>query len=217
MAFRVYRAAFEYRGEFGRSMVNVLHFGGDDAILPVDDLNAKKLADKLAAGALVTRWRGLLDASQTFDRVVVTEMLPEDDTGIPEAGEATVSLAGTMAVTGDLPAELCAVVNKHTGIPKRYARGWWFMPPAQTELATAGGNFLSTSTYMVNINALIAELGHWNKGGSAWGETVAWGDATWGLGVYSRTRHNKGLANYFFHCNAYSVATKPHWLRSRAK
>lgn len=212
MAFRVYRAAFEYRVG-GRTMVNALHIGGDDAPLSSDQ-NAQDLAEKLAAGGIVTAWRGLLDASARFDRIVVSEMLPSITTDIPESGLAVVDLGGTAAFSQNLPLELCGVMRVATGIAKRYARGHWFLPPLSDESNTAATVIDTTGSYWTAMGALKTELGHWNRSGSAWGGT-GWPDASWGIGVYSRTRHNLSAPTWFFHANAYSFTNKAHFLRSR--
>lgn len=213
MAFRTYRAALEYRVG-GRTMVNVLHFGGDDGFLATNSLDAQDLAEKLAGGGLVVAWRGLLDAAARMDRVVVSEMLPSTSTDVPESGAATIDAAGTAAFSQNLPLELCGLMNIHTGIAKRYARGHWFLPPLSDESNTASTVIDVSGSYWSKMGDLKTELGHWNKGGSAW-STGGWDDPSWGLGVYSRRRHNLGAATWFFHAKSYTFNTKAHFLRSR--
>lgn len=209
MAFRVYRAAFNYRSEFGVRCANILHFGGDDSSLDWSPTTAQGLADHVGSGGLVTMWRDMLDSSQVFDDVTVTEMLPHGSTALPGSGIHLVNAAGTAAWTGDLPAQMCGLIAIKTGIPKRYARGWWFMPPIQSEAHTAAGKILTTSDYWVSLQNVVTELGHWNKNGSAFPA------GSWGVGVYSRTRHNQGVSPFFFHAVGYKTVNDVHWLRSR--
>jgi hypothetical protein len=211
MADRFYRVALQSTVH-GQQIVNTLHFFGDDAALDFTPLTAQGLADKLGSTtSFTTTYGALIAVSGTFDDIVVTQMLAVGDTAVPEYGLHHVGITGGLSDgVNPVPDPLCGVLTLKTGVPRRGASGRMFLPPLcvqsnmTDELLAAG--------YKINVQNFVDELGHWNKNGSRWATS---GSSSWGIGVYSKTRRDRGEPNFAYHVVGYRINNAVTWLRSR--
>jgi hypothetical protein len=210
VAFRTYRAAFRStRGTV--DFVNTLHFGGDDAALDFSPLTAQGLADKLATDAnLLAAYKGILGTGYTYQDVTVREMLNVGDTSVPDQGAHTVAAAGTMSEsTPQPPGAMTLILAIKTNAAVRSGHGYLALPSPPRGDVMSFGSWIQSGTYWTNVQALIAELGHWNKGGSRWSGT------SWGVGIYSKTRRAAGASSYFFSAVSYQARPNIRWRESR--
>jgi hypothetical protein len=214
MADRFFQVAVHYTVG-GQHMESTFCIFGDDSDLDFTPMNAQGLADKLGGNAdFTTAWKNLLVASDALDDVTVRELVAPGGSDIPSEGSHHVGLSGTRSFGGSaLPLEVCAILGIHTDAAIRSGRGYFHLPPARSTTTMNGSTadqFNLSDAYWTAANALLAEMGHWNNGGSHWDT-----GSSWGVGVYSRTRRARGISTFAFHAVSYSLPNSVKWLRSR--
>jgi hypothetical protein len=138
--------------------------------------------------------------------VVRSEEVPGSGV-LPTEGFHSVGLQGNLAVLeGDLPRELVALVNIHTNVGSRSARGYITLP------GPYGEGYLTLKQW----------AGAYATAGHAFAAKL---DDSFSLGtvqaadvhpvVYSRTRRLKGFAPWTFRVTSGTFNLRPHWRRSR--
>jgi hypothetical protein len=215
MAFRVYRAALRST-KAGTQFINTLHFGGDDGVLDFSPLTAQGLADKLGGDAdFKAAYKGVLGSGYTFQDVTVREMLNVGDTSIPDQGAHTVNEGGAMSESTPVPPQsMTLILAIKTNAAVRSGHGYIALPSPPRGDVMNQNLWATSGVYWTNVQALIAELGHWNAGGSHW--SIGGIDPTsWGLGIYSATRRARGASEYFFHAVSYQARPDIRWRSSR--
>ena len=126
---------------------------------------------------------------------------------IPVEAFRSVSSAGLLAVAeADLPRELVAIVNIHTGVGSRSARGYITLCGPYGEGYMTGKSW--AGTYATAGHAFADLLEDSFQLGQANPSTV-------NPVVYSRTRRIRGQSPFTFRVTGATFNTKPHWLRSR--
>jgi hypothetical protein len=196
------RVAFRSQLNRGPICVNVMHFSAAQLTSPFDPTTTATDID----ARLTTEYRAMLTTVDTLLDITVTDM--GDDPGGPLQYVLVKNVAGTRP-TGDgfLDAAECAMISLSTAVPKRYARGRLFCPPAFNSTAlAAGGTFAPANAYWLACVAFAAKL-H-----SSW--TV--GANTYTPGIWSQTRFAGGFTPFFFATTGAIVKNQQHWLRSRA-
>lgn len=200
---RIYRITFVCAHSNGALAEPSLHYQTD--LNPLEDEPDPGDVANDIWGHFNTAFRNCLHSETTVLRIDAREeVLPPD---IGAAGTHGVNLPGTgFTGTVGLPHALCAVVNRHTGVASRSARGWFHMPSPLQQTCVAGDVW--GSTYETTLDALAALLD----------DTIAFG----GIGtghynpvVYSRTRHGRGLTPYAWKVTAGVKNRQPKFLRSR--
>lgn len=196
------RAAFRSKHTAsGALCLNVLHFELDAFTSPPDYQRAAVDIDAW----LGQKWRDMNPSTYTVADLTVTSV---DIPGEP-LGQGTVfyNFAGSRTVADeDLSKGLCAVANLVTGVPKRWARGRLFAPPALASInASAGGNWNAVDTYLINNLAFYTAL--------LSPHTV--GNNTYTTSVFSPTQLALGNAKPWNPVLGISSDGKQHFLRSR--
>lgn len=157
---------------------------------------------------LGSEYHGLIPTSWTLHDLTVTEetypganpaqaILPLEVTGLRSTPDTYLSPG------------LCPLLRLSTAVPKRYARGHMFMPPAISSNTVGSNGVWSTNagSYAFLVDAFAAKLQQSFTGSSG---------SDYGSIVFSRTRVAQNATPYMF--QVLSVTRKPeqHFLRSRA-
>jgi hypothetical protein len=195
----------------GVQLVNTLHYAESKGTGGGDNASADEVRDNVAAG-LKDLYRAMLPTDATLDEIIVRSEVRDPAQDVPEQSQLTVGQAGTRTiVTNQLPKSICVLATIRTNAPVRGGIGRVFLPAP--------------------VEASWLDAGSWSSGittnsGSPWKQFMDAAIATqsWGtinqhdlpLVVYSRTRHRRGDANYWFAASGYVIRSQPHWLRSRA-
>lgn len=184
-----------------------LHYQTD---LPAGDpLASEPSPNDVAQGAwgvFGQELRNTVPAGVVFHEVVAAEEVLKPDIGA--AGGYTIGdLPGTLTGSGSGPAALSAVVNLHTELRSRSARGWvkLFSPIATTTYVT-GSTW--AAAYMTLARAFAAKLDDSFNIGAVIITTVH-------PVIYSRTRHERGNTPYVFRVTNATVNPQVRWQRSR--
>jgi hypothetical protein len=151
-----------------------------------------------------------LNVTPTRVNVVGLQVRSEELPGsgqLPAEGFRNVGQDGLLAVLeDDLPRELVAIVNLHTGVGSRSARGYMTLSGPYSE-----GHLTDKSwagTYATEGHAFADLLDDSFQLGSIQPAQV-------NPVVYSRTRRIRQLTPYTFRVTKATFNTRPHWLRSR--
>jgi len=208
MASKLWKVAYRARLGTGATCDSIFHaVDGTEAL--ESSSSAHEVADAVDA-RLSSFYLSVLDVNASLLDITATEVVTPGSGDVPAQYAKTKNSAG-LRTAGDneLPNELCALIQLRTDAAVRGAHGWTFAPPAKNSSALASGGVFSTShAYYTGTNDLGQRLqDNWSTG------TVIIHD--WEFVIYSRTRHARGLDNYWFSIIGFNVPTKPHWLRSR--
>lgn len=196
------RAAFKSHNSVrNQDIVNVLHFEADTLSSPADYTG---LATDIA-NHFKTQYLAFLTSAATFQNVTVTN---EDYPSAPVGqGVANVNAAGTRnPVDQKLDPNDCALLSWHTGVPKRYARGWMFCPPALDSSSLMATNLFDPA--LAYGQAVIAFSGLYTTGFTV-------GSTSYTPIIFSRSQVKKGLSPYQFRVTGGTWDQKQHWLRKR--
>jgi hypothetical protein len=209
VATKYYRCALEYTLG-SQLMVNTFSVMGDSATHFSGADDAQALADFIGGNSSFTgAWQGVTPSAMSIDQLLVTEMLSPTDTALPEVGSHSIGINGTLGGADvQVPDSLCCVLTLRTNAHIRSGHGRMFLPPVHHADWISGQ--LVTSGYGALVDALIAELGHWNEGGTRWGIPGGWG-----IAVYSRTRRSRAIEPPAFWVTGYTRHDQLTWLRSR--
>jgi hypothetical protein len=140
-----------------------------------------------------------------IDELVVAEQVVAPAIGA--AGVHTVNADGLGSVgDGDLPRALVPLINLHTAVASRSARGWQFLACPMDTAKLVDGQW--TSGFLGSLNGYAGNLNDSFDLGALLPTHV-------NPVVYSRTRHQGGAAPYTFRITSATASTRPHWLRSR--
>jgi hypothetical protein len=152
-----------------------------------------------------------LDA--TIDTVTAREELAATDTSIPEEHVKNVGLAGTRDASGyEVSGALCGMIKKATGAPVRGGTGRLFAPPVFRASELDAGGFDPSGNYHPALDNMSGDM----EGSlTGVGSVLGVGGSTLDPVVYSKTRRNRGDANWFFQITGCPVSTRQHWLESR--
>lgn len=196
------RAAFRSHHTVDLALaVNVIHVELDAFTSPPDYHQAAVDIDAWLGQA----WRNMVSTSYTVDDLTVTSVdIPGQPLG---QGLVTYGLPGARTTADeDLSKGLCRVSTLKSAVPKRYARGRIFYPPALAlSNASTGGGWSNASNYNATTGAfLTALLAPHNAGNN-----------TYSAAVYSRTQHAQGNAKPWYTIIGASTDNKQHFLRSR--
>lgn len=206
---RTWRATIQ-SNLYGREIANVFHVKSDPIPL-ADDRSATDTADDIWDW-LGTAYKAVLATEGTVETVTVVEDVLDPTVTLPATAQKVINEAGTLSTPNNLPVELTMHMKFTTGVPLRGAVGGMFLPPplASTFLSSDGLQFLTSGSYWSAAGTLAATF----LAGADWdGVTTPAGHHS--LIVYSRTRRQRGEANYFFDVNAAVRNPFPTWLRSR--
>lgn len=154
---------------------------------------------------LETKYFAMVPVSYDLDDLTVTGIaIPGQPLG---QGIEVVPGTGFRAVSDEgLSAGLCEVAALHTGIPKRWARGRMFLPPALSTVEVgANGTWHDTDPYMVACKAFMDLVVRPNNVGNN----------TYSLVVYSPHQLLLQNAKPWNTVVGYSMDGKQHFLRSR--
>ena len=200
---RVYRAVFSCVGDGGQLQEPSFHYK-----INVNALGSEPDASDVAAGIwdhVGTQFRGCFSSYIMVNELVVLEEVLSPDIGV--AGSHHVGLRGTMSGSGDsLPAGVCPLLNVHTNVRSRSARGWTHMPYLQWADRAGISSWDTTA-----INALQAFADVMN-------DSIDLGAINPSQAVpvvYSRTRHERAQDPWTFDVTTVSVNHAPKYLRSR--
>jgi hypothetical protein len=201
---RIYRLQFECVTDIGTLVQPSLHYqtdvplGGDEP--DPDDVAAA------VWGHVGTTFKNCFSSHTTVTAIAALEEVLAPDIGV--AGTHTVGEVGTLAGSGDsMQDSVCPLINLHTAVRSRSARGWMFMPPPRwsDRWSVVGWD----GTLQADLAAFCAQL-----------------DDVIDLGtliithlnpvVYSRTRRQRATSPWTFRVASATARTKAHWLRSRA-
>jgi hypothetical protein len=139
------------------------------------------------------------------ERVTVVEQVIHPAIGAQ--GNHVVNEAGTADPgNADLPLALSPLLNLHTNVASRSARGWIFFPCVMDSALIADREW--TVGIYNNMQDVAAVLDNSFDLGSVFPTHV-------NPVVYSRTRHKNGLDPHAFQITSASSARRPHYLRSR--
>jgi hypothetical protein len=177
-----------------------------------DDPSADTVRDALDS-ALTTKYRAVLPTDATLLDLTVREELAPGDHGIPRESVKTIGSAGTRtAADTNLPPSMTLLATVRTNAAVRSGHGRLFLPlPTEQAALTGGAIWRTTNAFWLNSITFMNELltqHHWTVLGLTAGNLD--------LVVYSRTRRERGDANYYFDATAYVLRPAPHWLRSRS-
>ena len=156
-------------------------------------------------GVFGTEYKAICPTTFTIHEVVATECVLAPAIG--DAGSHSVEQAGTLAGTDSaMPRSVVPLINLHTNVSSKSARGWIFLPGSGDTSKLTGRTW--GTTMKTALDALAAKL-----------------DDSFDLGslfithvnpiVYSRTRHKAGLEPHTFKVTSATTSTKVHFLRSR--
>jgi len=209
VAARYYRCSLEYTVD-GQAMVNTFSVFGDDTTEFAPSPDAQVLADFMGGNSSFRgAWQGVVSSAATITQLLVTEMLAPSDTNLPQVGSHAIGINGTLGGADVvLPAPMCVVLRLRSDAHIRSGHGRMFLPPIHHADWVSGQ--LVTSGYGALVDALAAELGHWNEGGSRWGLPGGWG-----ICIYSRTRRARAQTPFHFPVTSYQRVDAVTWLRSR--
>jgi hypothetical protein len=141
----------------------------------------------------------------SIDELVVTERVIPPDIGA--AGSFVIALAGTLpAAANDLPVGLVPVINIHSAVSSRSARGWVHLPSPQRSDYCQLNTW--SSTYQTLLGAFCSDANDSFDMGGVFPPTLV-------PVVYSRTRHLRGEDPFSFDVTTMTVNPTPKWLRSR--
>lgn len=200
---RIYRATFECHHSNGTIARPSLHYQ-TDVPLAGSEPDASDVANGIWT-LLGTEFRAICPTSVTVDAISVAEEVIAPDIGA--AGSHTVALAGTMTVSGDpMPEGLVPVLNLHTDVRSRSARGWLHPPGPMGSSRVSGDSW--TSVYLGVLNAFCAKLDDGFDLGTLQITRV-------NPKVYSRTRRERAEDPFVFSVKSATVNPRPHWLRTR--
>jgi hypothetical protein len=200
---RIYRAVLKAHHDDGTLIEPSVHYLTD-----VPTAGSEPDPDDIASGVhslIGEAYRQTLHSTCTYDDVIVTEMvLPP---AIGASGSHHVGAAGGVSSAAyDLPKALVPIVNLHTGVSSRSARGWLMLGGPGAEAATANQKW--TGAFLTAYQAFAALLDNSFDLGSVFPTHV-------NPVVYSRTRHRRGTDPHHFRVTGASASDVPHWLRSR--
>lgn len=144
-------------------------------------------------------------ASITVHELVVSEQVLKPDIGV--VGAVALNSSGTLAGSGDaMPTGLVPLVNLHTNVHSKSARGWLHLPsPVFSE-------FVNRNDWKAAYKDAVAGLLELIPTGFDMGTFLP---THVNPVVYSRTRHTRGQSPYTFHLSNATLNSQPHWLRSR--
>lgn len=192
----------------GVSIVNSFH-AVDRVDSGATELDAHGLADLLDAH-FTSSYRNMAPPTQVVERLDVAEVLTPGSTDVPAGYSKAIGSAGTHSpANSNLPLAMCALVNIHTNAAVRSGHGWMFAPPTISTDQLTGGLFVTGgTTYYERVLEFATELA----------DDLTHGTVTVGHVsnvIYSKTRHARGDASYYFDVVSASVSREPAWLRSR--
>lgn len=164
--------------------------------------------DDVAGGAwtlLGTAFKALCRTDVTVHRLVATEQVLKPAIGA--VGLHTVEEAGTYsAADAHVPAALVPLINLHTAVASRSARGHLFLGGPRDTITLISGKW--SSSWLTRMTTFADLL-----------------DNSFDLGtidvthvhpvVYSRTRHRNGTEPHTFRVTKATANNQPTWLRSR--
>lgn len=206
----VWRCSYESTRS-GVTLVNTFHVVARPTS-PLDNYSADTVRDVLHA-ALTTKYRAVASTDTTVQSLTVREELTPGSTDIPRESVQTIGLAGTRAVADtNLPASMTLLATIRTNAAVRSGHGRVFLlPPVEQAALTGSAIWRTTNAYWLNAITFMAELisDHTHT-------TLGVPDGSIDPVIYSRTRRERGDANYYFDVTAYVLRPAPHWLRSRA-
>ena len=158
-------------------------------------------------------YRGMMNSGMTLDSIdAVTEEL---STGgdIPKVAVVAVNQPGTRVTSDDrLPWGMSALVALRSNAAVRGGVGrFWAPPPITSSSLGAGHSWDHTGPYWLAVKAFSDALMDTIRTGV----TFVGAGHDYGLCIYSKTRRNRGDANYYFDVVGYTIRDEPHWLRSR--
>lgn len=140
-----------------------------------------------------------------IDSLVVSEQVLKPDIGA--AGAVNIDIAGTLPGSSeDLPRELVAIINLHTNVASRSARGYFTLPGPGGETFTQGRLF--TNEYVNAGNSLAGVLDDQLDIGTF---QVTHLNPV----VYSRKRHQAHQDPFTFRVQSAKLNLRPKWRRSR--
>lgn len=150
-------------------------------------------------------WLATARNSVHFDELVLTEQVVPPAIGT--AGAHTIDAAGTNSLDGTgIPFGLVAILNFHTAVRSRSARGHCALAPPSVSNALDGNAW--SSSLVSSISTLRALLDDQLELGSVEPTQVT-------PCCYSRKRHLLGQNPYTFDVTTVSLNPAPHWLKSR--
>ena len=187
--------------QFGQQFVTVLYYDGTDPTASVAD------AASGFVGSITDGLRATLHTSGHLDQAIFTEVLDPGDTSIPDTAVLALGITGQYGASGgdNVPTELCGLCKKVTGVPLRGAHGWVYGFPLLQSGELNGENLDTTGNYWPKLVILAAALDNVIVGALTSYEPV----------VYSRTRHRRGDANYFFTIASGLATPRARFLRKR--
>lgn len=191
----------------------MLHYISRESALNESPGSMAEIRDALAT-ALSPPYRACIANAWTLKSIVVSEVLPPGSTDVPEQASNSYSLRGSITATGDqLPVPVTPLVTWYSNAAIRSGHGRSFLPsPGNASYLAASGNWDTaaawyTTTVPAFITAARSNITVDVSGGL---------DATASLVVYSRTRHERALDEYYFDVVSGVLRPAPHWLRSRS-
>lgn len=202
---RVYRVTIRAHHSNGALIEPSLHYQTD-----VPTTGDEPNPDDVAAGAwtlLGTAFKACCHSSITVDDVVAAEEVLKPDIGV--GGAHTVNQVGTMSSASASETHgLVAVINRHTGIRSRSARGWLMMPSPCLTDQTNGDAWAASGTYKLALDAFALLLDNSFDLGSILVTNV-------NPVVYSRTRRARGESPWVFRVTSATVNPQARFLHSR--
>ena len=207
----IWRCAYDSTGPNGVELVNTFHIKADPGALS-SEATAHAVADGVDSW-LTTLYRAVAPDNFTVNSLAVRQEVAPGSGDVPSEWSKTIGTAGTRASSGwTLPVPMCMLVSVKTNAAVRSGHGRMFMPPGLVPGALlAGGLWSLTLTYGTAVSAFFDALLAGHDIGT---EGI---DASHlSYVIYSRTRRQAGLSQYYFDVTSYVRRAAPHWLRSRS-
>lgn len=200
---RIYRATLRCHASDGTLFEPSLHYQTD--VPPAGD--EPEPSDVAAAidTKLQAALRAILPATGVYEGCFVAEQVIPPDIGVA-AVQVNGSSGNLVATDGNTPHGVVPIVNLHTGISSRNARGH-LVPPSPGSALFGSGRKWSTS-YLALLTTFANLLDDSMDLGSLFPTHL-------NPVVYSRTRQLRDQEPWTFRVTSASVNPTPHWLRSR--
>lgn len=200
---RIYRATVRCHHGDGTLAQPSLHYQTDLDITESEP-NPSDVAGEIWA-KIGTRFLACCHAETAIDELVVSEEVLAPNIGV--SGVHAIGGVGTgLAAAVSIPTGLVAVINLHTNVRSRSARGW-FHPPGPMQASAVNGDQWAAG-YQGYLDLLVPLLDDQLDIGFPNASQI-------NPVVYSRTRHQRGQAPYTFRVTSATVNHVPHWLKSR--
>ena len=199
----IYRATFKCITDNGALVEPSLHYQ-TDVPLGGDEPDPSDIAAGIW-GHLGSAFKACFSSHTTVQVLLVGQEVLPPDIGI--AGSHDVNEVGTLSGSGDsFPDGCCPLVNLHTNVRSRSARGWLHLPPPRW--ADNVSNNVWSGSVVTAITAFRALLDDEIDLGSL---IITQLNPV----VYSRTRRQREETPYTFRVQSATLNPSVHWLRSR--